>query len=94
MKYGILLAGLFLSGCAWMTPNPSGFIDKKIETEHLLTFSIWEKEGIEKGIKKGQKEGIIISLSDLVKDGLLPISEAAKRAGMSIKAFKTVAGIK
>ena len=48
MKYGILLTALLLSGCTWMTPNPSGFIDKKIETEYL-TFSIWEKEGIEKG---------------------------------------------
>lgn len=48
MKHGILLAGLLLTGCAWMTPNPSGFIDKKIETEYL-TFSVWEKEGIEKG---------------------------------------------
>ena len=47
MKYSLLLAFL-LSGCAWMTPNPSGFIDKKIETE-FLTFSVWEKEGIEKG---------------------------------------------
>ena len=49
MKYGILLTGLLLSGCAWMTPNPTGFVSKKIETEHLLTFSVWEKEGIEKG---------------------------------------------
>ena len=48
MKYSILLAGLLLSGCAWMTPHPSGFIDKKIETEYL-TFSVWEKEGIETG---------------------------------------------
>ena len=48
MKYAFLLAGLLLSGCAWMTPNPSGFVDKKIETEYL-TFSVWEKEGIEAG---------------------------------------------
>ena len=48
MKYSLLLAGLLLSGCSWMTPNPSGFVDKKIETEYL-TFSVWEKEGIESG---------------------------------------------
>lgn len=48
MKYGILLVGLLLSGCSWMTPNPAGFVDKKIETEYL-TLSVWEKEGIESG---------------------------------------------
>ena len=47
MKYSILLA-LLLSGCAWMRPSPSGFVAKKIETEYL-TFSVWEKEGIEPG---------------------------------------------
>ena len=47
MKYSLLLA-LLLSGCAWMRPDPNGFIDKKIETEYL-TFSVWEKEGIENG---------------------------------------------
>ena len=47
MRYCFLLA-LLLSGCAWITPNPKGFIDKKIETEYL-TFSVWEKEGIELG---------------------------------------------
>ncbi|MGN0919771.1 MAG: alpha/beta fold hydrolase [Alphaproteobacteria bacterium] len=48
MKYGIFLAALVLSGCSWMVPQPSGFVDKKIETEYL-TFSVWEKEGIEQG---------------------------------------------
>lgn len=48
MKYTLLLA-LLLSGCSWIAPNPSGFISKKIETENLLTFSVWEKEGIESG---------------------------------------------
>ena len=33
MRYKVLLVGLLLSGCAWMTPNPDGFIDKKIETQ-------------------------------------------------------------
>ena len=48
MKYGVLLATFLLSGCAWMMPHPTGFVDKKIETEYL-TFSVWEKDTIESG---------------------------------------------
>ena len=48
MKHGLLLAGLLLSGCTWMSPNPTGFIDKQIETEYL-TFAVWEKDTIENG---------------------------------------------
>ena len=47
MKRSLLLA-LLLSGCTWMNPYPSGFINKQIKTEYL-TFSVWEKEGIEVG---------------------------------------------
>lgn len=47
MRY-LLLLTLLLSGCAWIRPTPSGFVDKQIETEYL-TFSVWEKEGIESG---------------------------------------------
>ena len=48
MKYGILLMGLLVTGCAWMAPDPKGFVDKQIETEYL-TFAVWEKETIEAG---------------------------------------------
>ena len=48
MKYAFLLMIFFLSGCSWITPNPTGFTDKQIETEYL-TFSVWEKNTIEDG---------------------------------------------
>ncbi|MBR6231882.1 MAG: hypothetical protein IKQ99_02145 [Alphaproteobacteria bacterium] len=47
MKYSFLLA-LLLSGCAWMSPDPSGFTDRQVKTEYL-TFAVWEKNGIEEG---------------------------------------------
>lgn len=46
------------------------------------------EEGIKEGIKKGIKEGTVQVLISLVKDGILSISDAAKRAGMSISEFK------
>lgn len=54
-----------------------------------------EAKGIEQGIKQGFKQGIaqgieagmLKTLRDLVKDGMLSPAEAAKRAGMSIEEF-------
>ena len=46
------------------------------------------EEGIKEGIKKGIKEGTVQVLISLVKDGILSISDAAKRAGMSVAEFK------
>ena len=45
-------------------------------------------EGIEKGRKEGKKEGTLSTLSDLVKDGVLTLSDAAKRAHMSVEEFQ------
>ena len=51
-----------------------------------------EAIGIEKGIAKGREEGIkegtVNVLISLVKDGILSISDAAKRAGMSEESFR------
>ena len=51
-----------------------------------------EARGIEKGIAKGREEGIkegtVNILISLVKDGILSISDAAKRAGMSEERFR------
>ena len=45
-------------------------------------------KGREEGIKEGIKEGTVQVLISLVKDGILSISDAAKRAGMSVAEFK------
>ena len=46
------------------------------------------EEGIKEGIKKGIKEGTVNVLISLVKDGILSISDAAKRADMSEERFR------
>ena len=45
------------------------------------------EEGIKEGIKKGIKEGTVNVLISLVKDGILSIADAAKRANMSEENF-------
>ena len=53
-------------------------------------------EGIEKGraegIEKGRAEGILKTLSSLVNDGIITISDAAKRANMPVSEFKIKTG--
>lgn len=47
-----------------------------------------EKKGIEKGIEQGRQLERNSLLIDLVKDGIITITEAAKRAGISESSFK------
>ena len=44
--------------------------------------------GVKEGILKGAQEGTFLTLAGLVKDGLLPIEEAAKRAQMTEEEFE------
>ena len=46
------------------------------------------REGMEKSIEEGRAEGVLSSLVSLVKDGLISVSEAAKRADMNEESFK------
>ncbi len=41
----------------------------------------------EEGKEEGKMEGILITLCDLVKDGLLKLEDAAKKANMSEEVF-------
>ncbi len=45
------------------------------------------QEGRQEGIAVGKKEGILITLSDLVRKQMLTVADAAKQAGMSEEAF-------
>ena len=50
------------------------------------------KSAERRGRAEGRAEGQIATLAGLVKDGLLPIAEAAKRSNMTIKEFAQKAG--
>ena len=43
-----------------------------------------ENRGIEKGIEKGK----VITLAELVNDGILTLKQAAERMGMTVAKFK------
>lgn len=51
-------------------------------------------EGMEKGMEKGIAKGVFNTLVSLVKDGLLSIGEASKRANLSISEFEDKTGLK
>ena len=44
----------------------------------------WIKEGKKEGRKEGIKEGVINTLLILVKDGIISVEDAAKRANLSV----------
>ena len=48
-------------------------------------------EGEAKGRAKGEIKGMITALRSLVKDGILTVAAAAKRAGMTEEAFRKIA---
>ena len=48
----------------------------------------WIKEGRREGRKEGRKEGVINTLLMLVKDGIISVEDAAKRANISVGTFQ------
>ena len=51
------------------------------------------EEGENRGEKRGEKRGKCLVLRDLVTDGILPLSAAAQRAGMTEEAFRRETGL-
>lgn len=47
-----------------------------------------ERKGRKQGLQQGIKQGTLATLASLVVDGLLQIEEAAKRADLSVSAFR------
>ena len=47
-----------------------------------------KKKWIKEGIKEGRKEGAINTLLILVKDGIISVEDAAKRANISVSKFE------
>ena len=51
-------------------------------------YDIFKEESKEKWIKEGRKEGVINTLLILVKDGIISVEDAAKRANISVSTFQ------
>ena len=51
-------------------------------------------EGVEKGIGIGVEKGRLNAFVELVKDGVLSVMEAARRADMTVPEFEAAAGLK
>ena len=49
---------------------------------------------MERSEAKGKNEGILETLVGLVKDGLISLAEAAKRANMTVSEFEDKTGLK
>lgn len=60
---------------------------EKMEEEVVYMCNL--SDGVEqKGIQKGIQKGVLTTLCALVRDSLLPIEEAAKRADMTVEEFQ------
>ncbi len=48
---------------------------------------------LQEGEARGRAEGILITLIELGKDGILTLAEAAKRANMTVAEFQNKSGL-
>ena len=53
-----------------------------------------EEEVMDIRFEEGKEEGVLKTLIDLVKDGLISLAEAAKRANMTVAEFESKTGLK
>ncbi|MCI6158157.1 MAG: Rpn family recombination-promoting nuclease/putative transposase [Selenomonadaceae bacterium] len=70
--------------------------NKDMKVEYMTFFMELrrrEEKGREEGIVKGREEGRWTTLAELVREGILSLQEAAKKAGMSEEAFRKLAAL-
>ena len=53
----------------------------------------WAEELLTEGEAKGREEGIISTLADLVKNGIITVIQAAEQAKMPVEEFTKKAGL-
>ena len=51
------------------------------------------EKGMKQGMEQGMEQGVLKALVELVKDGILTLTDAAARAGMSVSDFEAKAGL-
>ena len=69
-------------------------IESKKETINMCkAVEDWAEELLTEGEAKGREEGIISTLADLVKNGIITVMQAAAQAKMSVEEFTKKAGL-
>ena len=64
------------------------------EYDEARTFAEQREEGKAEGREEGREEGVLATLIGLVKDGILTVVDAAKRANMTVADFEAKTGLK
>ncbi|MBQ9982002.1 MAG: hypothetical protein IJP18_05495 [Oscillospiraceae bacterium] len=54
----------------------------------------WLAEGMSLGLEQGLSQGKLLTLIELVKEGMLTLIDAAGKAGMTVSEFEEKAGFK
>ena len=63
------------------------------EYDEARTFAEQREEGKAEGREEGREEGVLATLIGLVKDGILTVVDAAKRANMTVDDFEAKTGL-
>ena len=64
------------------------------EYDEARTFAEQREEGKAEGREEGREEGVLATLIGLVKDGILTVVDAAKRANMTVDDFEAKTPLK
>ena len=83
-----------LIGCEWCEKYDFKYVKEgnKMTDAMKELYDIFKEESKDKWIKEGRregrKEGVINTLLMLVKDGIISVEDAAKRANLSVSTFQ------
>ena len=79
-----------LIGCEWCENCDFKYVKEgnKMTDAMKELYDIFKEESKDKWIKEGRKEGVINTLLMLVKDGIISVEDAAKRANLSVSTFQ------
>ena len=67
---------------------------KAIEDIRNDSIAIGEARGEARGVAIGEVKGFLDAMISLVKDGILTVADAAKRANMTVAEFEAKTGLK
>lgn len=69
-------------------------LENKAEVRNMCITEYDEERTLAEQREEGREEGVILTLTNLVKNGLLTLSQAAETANMTVSEFETKTGFK